>query len=115
MGIVTNATDKYQACIDECNKCAQACLECLIACLNETDVEDRKKCIITLLECAKMCEMSSMLMAIEAQSAKEHCKLCANVCNMCEKECAMFKDEHCQKCAQECQICASECEKMSNM
>jgi len=25
MGIVTPTTDKYQECIDECNKCAQAC------------------------------------------------------------------------------------------
>ncbi|MBZ4647652.1 MAG: hypothetical protein JG777_3141, partial [Clostridia bacterium] len=28
MGIVTKTTDKYQACIDACNRCAQACFEC---------------------------------------------------------------------------------------
>lgn len=115
MGIVTTATDKNQTCIDECNRCAQACLECFVACLNETDVEKRRKCIITLLECSKMCEMSSMFMAIGAHSTKEHCKLCAHICNICAKECAMFEDEHCQKCAQECNTCASECEKMSGM
>jgi hypothetical protein len=31
MGIVTNSTDKYQACINECNSCAQACLKMIIA------------------------------------------------------------------------------------
>ena len=33
MGIVTKSTDKYQACIDACNRCAQACFECFKACL----------------------------------------------------------------------------------
>lgn len=55
MGIVTNSTDKFQPCIDECNKCAQACHECFTACLNESDVAARKKCISILTECACMC------------------------------------------------------------
>ncbi len=43
MGIVTNSTDKFQKCIDECNRCAQACYECFKACLDESDVGARKK------------------------------------------------------------------------
>ncbi|MCX8074528.1 MAG: four-helix bundle copper-binding protein [Clostridia bacterium] len=115
MGIVSNITDKYQSCIDECNRCAQACYECFRACLSESNVEDRINCISTLIECAKMCELSSMLMSIDAKSSKEHCKLCADVCARCAKECNMFPDDHCTKCADECRRCTNECMQMNNM
>ncbi|WHH59986.1 four-helix bundle copper-binding protein [Petroclostridium sp. X23] len=113
MGVVTNTTDKYQACIDACNKCFQACFECLKACLNEPDAAARKACIGILLECAKICELSSAYMAMDAQYAKDLCKLCAAICDKCATECDMFKDDHCQKCANVCRTCADECRKMA--
>jgi len=115
MGIVTTATNQYQTCIDECNRCAQACYECFQACLMEPDVQARKNCISGLAECAPMCQMSSSLMSMSAQSVNDHCKLCATVCDKCAQECSMFKDDHCQKCALECRACANECRKMSGM
>ena len=33
MGVVTHTTDKYQMCIDACNRCAQTCHECIGMCL----------------------------------------------------------------------------------
>lgn len=113
MGIATTNTDKYQLCIDECNKCAQACYECFKACLNEPDIGARKNCISILVECAQMCQMSTAHMSMDAQFTKEHCKICSNICDMCAQECEMFKDDHCQKCAQECSKCAEECRKMA--
>ncbi|MCW6076570.1 four-helix bundle copper-binding protein [Clostridium sporogenes] len=115
MGIVTNSTDKFQKCIDECNKCAQACYECFKACLNEPDVNARKNCIGILAECAQMCQMSSSMMSMDGEFTKEHCQLCATICDKCAQECEMFKDDHCQKCAQECHICANECRNMAGM
>ncbi|KGJ50731.1 four-helix bundle copper-binding protein [Paraclostridium dentum] len=115
MGIVTNKTDKHQACIDECQKCAQACYECFNECLNEPDIKERKNCVSTLVECAMMCQMSVSMMAMNGKFSKEHCELCAKICEQCEQECAMFKDDHCQKCASVCRSCADECRKMANM
>ncbi len=115
MGIVTNSTDKYQACINECNKCAQACYECFKACLNEPDLNARKNCVSILVECAQMCQMSSAFMSMEGQFVKEHCIMCAAICDKCATECDMFKDDHCKKCAQECRTCAEECRKMAGM
>ncbi len=43
-----------------------------------------------------MCEMSVGLMAMNAQFAKDHCKLCATICDKCAQECKMVQDEHCQ-------------------
>jgi hypothetical protein len=59
--------------------------------------------------------MSASLMSMYGQFAKEHCKLCAAICDKCATECEMFKDDHCQKCAQECRTCAEECKKMAGM
>ena len=113
MGIVTNATDAYQSCIDACGRCARACNECFEACLNEPDVQARTKCIKMLMECARMCEMSVAGMSANARFAKQHCGLCATVCDACAQECEMFKDPHCTQCAQECRTCAQECRNMA--
>lgn len=115
MGVVTMSTNKYQKCIDLCTKCAQACFECFKACLNEPDVSARKNCIATLVECALMCQQAATQMSIESQSAVELCLLCANICDRCAQECAMFKDDHCQKCAEVCRACANECRMMAGM
>ena len=76
MGIVSTATDKYQKCIDTCNRCAQACIECMGMCLNEPDVSARKKCIYTLHECACACKEASSFMSMDAVHAANLCKLC---------------------------------------
>jgi len=115
MGIVTKTTDMYQACIDAWNRCAQACFECFKMCLNEPDVGARKACISMLIECALICKEASAFMSLDAQYAKDLCKLCATICDKCAQECDMFKDDHCKKCADECRKCADECRKMAGM
>ena len=112
MGVVTDVTNTYQTCIDACGRCTQACYECLEACMNEPDVQARTKCMKMLVECARMCEMSVAGMASNAMFKKQHCSLCATVCESCAQDCAMFLDAHCQKCAQECSACARECRNM---
>ena len=54
-------------------------------------------------------------MSMNGQFVKEHCKLCATICDKCAQECGMFKEEHCKKCADEYKKCANECRSMSNM
>lgn len=115
MGIVTNKTDSFQACIDACAKCTQACYECFNACLNEPDLNARKNCVSVLIECAMMCQMSVAMMSMSGQFSKEHCGLCATICDKCAAECDMFKDDHCKKCADICRMCANECRKMAGM
>ncbi|AYD39644.1 four-helix bundle copper-binding protein [Clostridium fermenticellae] len=112
MNTATMSINKYQQCIDECNKCAQKCYECFKACLNEPDVQNRKNCISVLIECAQMCQMSASLMSMDSCSVKEHCRICANICDKCAQECGMFKEQHCQICMQECKKCADECRNM---
>ncbi|OPJ58179.1 hypothetical protein CLORY_37430 [Clostridium oryzae] len=107
--------NKYQACIDACEKCAQTCYECFEACINEPDLNTRRNCVKMLIECARICETSAALMSMNGMLAIEQCKMCADICDSCEKECRLYQDEHCQKCADVCRICASECRRMIDM
>lgn len=113
MGVVTQTTDKYQKCIDLCTKCAQACFECMKMCLNEPDLLARKGCVSMLIECACICQEAAALMSMDAQYAKDMCRLCAAVCDKCSQDCGMFKDDHCVKCADICKTCSEECSAMS--
>lgn len=108
-------SNNNQKCIDECNRCAQACYECFAACLNEPDIQARKNCLAILVECANMCQMSAAHMSMGGQFAKEHCGVCALICEKCAEECSMFKDAHCTECTQICLDCAAECKKMAGM
>ncbi|MDS0525200.1 four-helix bundle copper-binding protein [Clostridium sp. SHJSY1] len=115
MDIGNRDENMYQACIDACNRCAQICNECFQACLNEPDVNERRNCISLLNECAQMCQMSSSIMSTNGQFLREHCELCANICEKCGAECDMFKDDHCRNCATECYACMDECRRMGAM
>lgn len=115
MGILTNSPIKTQKCIDDCNRCAQACYECFKLCLNEQDIASRKVCISLLIECAQMCQMSATHMAMDGQFAKEHCTMCASVCERCAQECGKFTDPHCSECTEVCTKCAAECKAMAAM
>lgn len=113
MGIITKSTNKYQTCIDQCNRCYQACHECITQCLREEDVAQRDELIINLMECAEICNDASRFMAMEARRTKDICELCMNICNECAHMCSMFKDDHCVQCAEECKKCANECKSIS--
>lgn len=104
--------NKYQKCIDACNRCTQTCYECLTMCLNEPDVRTRKGCISILMECACICKESSAFMSLDAKYAIDLCRLCAVICENCAEECSAFSDDHCQNCADECNFCATECKMM---
>lgn len=110
MGVVTDGTGKYQACIDECSQCAQACVECMNLCLNEPDAAERKKCISKLHECACICKEAAFFMTMDSRHAADLCKLCALICEECGQECEMFQDDHCIKCAEVCDKCANDCQ-----
>ena len=112
MGVVTNGTNKYQACIDSCNRCAQARMECMQLCNNEPDAVDREKCIAKLNECISICQEAAEFMMMGSSHAVDLCKLCALICDECAHECEMFEDDHCKRCAEECNKCGIECQSM---
>ncbi len=107
-----NDNAQLQTTIDAIARCAHSCYGCFTACLNEPDVNDRKSCITSLVECAMLCQMTVAALSINGQFAKELCDLCAKASQRCAQECSSFKDTHCQKCADDCRTCAVACKKI---
>lgn len=109
------AHDQYEACIDACNACADACDHCATACLSEDDVKKMAECIRLDLDCAAICRMAAGFMARDSARAADVCRLCAQVCDACGKECAKHRQHaHCVECAQACRQCAEECRRMAD-
>lgn len=104
----------YKECIDACLKCAAICNHCSSSCLQEEDVKMMAKCIQTDMECAAICYATAQVMSIGGQSAKELCKICADICDKCAEECGKHETEHCKECAETCRACAEECRKMGD-
>jgi hypothetical protein len=104
---------KYQTCIDACNRCAESCEFCATSCLREQNVRMLERCILLNRECASVCYTASQVMSINGEHAKQICDVCADICDACAQECEKHKEmDHCQQCAQACRICAEECRKM---
>ena len=104
---------KYQSCIDACIRCAEACEFCATSDLKEQDVKMMASCAQINRECAEVCWTSASLMSMDSQFAKQFCKLCADICDACARECDRHNVEHCKRCAQACCSCAEECSKMA--
>ncbi|WP_084498255.1 four-helix bundle copper-binding protein [Pedobacter sp. V48] len=71
------------------------------------------ECIRLDMECAAICYAAEQLMSLGIDSAKQLCKLCAEICKDCGTECGKHHTEHCQKCAEACLHCARECLKIA--
>ena len=105
---------KYQSCIDACNRCAESCEFCATSCLREQDVKMLERCIQLDRECACICYTASQIMSMDGEHAKQICNVCADICDACAEECEKHKQmNHCQQCAQACRSCAEECRKMA--
>lgn len=104
---------RYQTCIDACNACAIACDHCAASCLQEENVQMMAKCIKLDMDCAQICRLAASYMARDSEFAQAICKLCAEVCDACARECANHEAEHCQACARACWRCAQECRRMA--
>ncbi len=105
--------ENYQQCIDACQACAIECLHCTNACLQEDDVKMLARCIKLNQDCAGICRLAVDYMSGGSEFAEEVCRLCADICNECGKECQKHSQmEHCQVCADACYHCYEECRKM---
>ena len=104
---------EFRACIEACYACAAACDHCSTACLQEDDVKMMARCIALDMDCAQICRTAAAFMARGSDSARDLCRLCADVCTACGDECGKHDMDHCQACAQACRACADACRRMA--
>ena len=105
---------KNASCIEACYACATACNHCAAACLQEPDVTAMARCIANDMDCAAICTLAAGAMARGSEDAVAICKLCADACDRCARECGKHSMDHCQACAAACRRCAEECRSMSS-
>ena len=72
-------------------------------------------CIRLDMDCAAICRLAAGYMARGSEFAHELCRLCAEICEACGRECGKHPQEHCQACAQACRRCATECNRMAGI
>ncbi len=101
---------KYQACIEACLKCFTDCQSCLYQMATQKSMNDCPRCCI---ECVDACQVAIKAMINDSKWAGDYCKICAEICEWCAKECKEHTDDHCKACAESCRKCAEECRKMA--
>lgn len=103
----------HESCLEACVRCAQECEHCAEACLSERDVAKMADCIRLDNDCAEICWTAAAYMSRGSQFSQEICRICADICEACGKECRKHKMDYCQRCADECERCAEECRQMA--
>jgi len=104
---------EYKKCIEACYLCAAACDNCAASCLEEQNLEMMRECIKLDMQCASVCRLAAQFMTLNSASAKELCRLCADICQKCGDECATHEHDHCQDCSRACHHCAEQCRQMA--
>ena len=97
-------------CIDACNLCAVDCGICFSHMAGKESINACPSCCI---ECAAICRLCTDAIARNSPFAKQLCKLCADICDWCAKECGAHDMDHCKRCAEACRDCAAACRKMA--
>ena len=107
---------EMQKCIDECARCHAICLETVHHCLHLGGKHADAHHIVTLLDCAEICQTSANFMTRGSTHSAHICAACAAVCKACEESCrSMGDDEMMKKCADACRKCAESCTRMAAM
>ncbi len=100
--------DAALACLNTGNVCMEHCIRQLGA--GDTSL---KECIKTVSVMLPMCETLARLAALDAPRLKEFAKVCADVCDDCEKECRKHAHHaQCKNCGEACEDCSAECRKL---
>ena len=106
---------KYQTCVDACNKCAECCEACGIECMSNTEMAGMiGKSMMMCRDCADMCRMASMMMA-RGSSHENKCAICVRIyVNHVQWNVKRWveKWKYVKQCADMCRMCAQECRKM---
>jgi hypothetical protein len=101
--------------IDLLNECAEACTACADACLSEGMVSELVKCIRTNMDCADICTATARVLSrhtgYDANISRTLLSACAQACASCRDQCAQHgaEHDHCRICAEVCDRCERAC------
>ena len=109
---------KHQALIDKALHCVNRGEVCVNHCIAElsTGKTGLKDCLATVSAMLPMCASLAKLAALDTPRLKEIAKVCAAVCDDCEKECRKHETHHeiCKACAESCADCIKACKALTD-
>jgi Cys-rich four helix bundle protein (predicted Tat secretion target) len=113
----TTGSSKYKELIATARSCVNrgdVCVDHCIAALSSGNTE-LKDCLASVRAMLPMCDSLAKLAMLDAPRLKEFAKVCAAVCEDCEKEC-LKHEKHviCKACAESCAACIKECKKLTD-
>src|SRR5256885_10525249 len=91
-------------CITACNDCATACGHCFA---HMSGKVSSNACPACCIECAAICRLCADAIARHSPFVKQLCRLCAEVCDWCAKECGahdMRSEEHTSELQSPCNL-----------
>ena len=104
------ADTNMQRCIQECLNCHRICLETASYAATTGNIEH----ILTLLDCAEICQTSANFMIRGSDLHIHTCEACAAICEACADVCEqMSNDAQFSACAASCRRCAQSCDTMT--
>ena len=98
----------------DCLKAGQACNDHCIELVKSGDTSIAE-CMSTVSEMLAACTALSQLASYQSKHLAAMAKVCIDVCEDCEKECAKHEDKHaeCKACADACRDCIKACKKVA--
>lgn len=113
MPAMQDMPEKMRRCIQNCLECANICHQTIHHCLEMGGKHADPAHIRLLMDCAEACMMSASMMARQSSFHAQHCHLCAEICEACEKSCRKTGDDaQILACADACKQCAKSCREM---
>jgi hypothetical protein len=108
-----NDNAALMSCIEACFECAQTCIVCAEACAAEQAVTPLRHCIRLSLHCADVCSATGAIAAWPTGGdewvLRTMLQACAEACRLRPEECSAHAHEHCRICAEACERCERVC------
>ncbi|MDK2934371.1 MAG: hypothetical protein PWP27_2181 [Clostridiales bacterium] len=95
--------------VETIQECEAICEHMTTLLKRRPDMQARIRQLQLLRDCADICGLTAKYVARNSAFAKPMADFCANICEVCGRECARFPDSESQHCAQICFNCAREC------
>ena len=108
-------TSAMEECIQACLDCHASCLCLARSCVHAGGSLAGPAHVTVLLDCADCCRTTANFMLRDSPLHARLCRLCAELCAACERECRDGADgnEAMLRCADACRRCAEWCERVA--
>jgi len=105
------AQDIVSSCITSAESAAEACDDCAAWAL-QLRGSSMDRCVLLALDCAEICRLTASLVMRGSEIAENMAQVCAQICDLCAKECRKHPHVHTDLAADRCHRCALACRRL---